>query len=479
MRIAIVSIGTLGDIVPYIALGKHFIAAGDQVKIITFKQFEPLIRESGCEFHPFSGEDLPELLGQEKAQARISQGSGFKSLRSIAPKRAQSRVEGWMLDTLAGCQDTDVIIGQMLGHLLALPVAEKLNIPYCAAFVFPLHRTRAFPNAFSLFPSKPGWHGVTRGTYNWWTHTASTHVFNLLIGPLLKKAGSSALGKTTSKCQEEYPILYGYSPALLPKPKDWNSYITVTGYWAETSPKDWQPTQELADFLAKKPTPIYVGFGSMTGQASRKVIEVILQALKIGGQRVVLLLDREKWPELELPETVLCLKSAPHEWLFPQMAAVIHHGGAGTTRAALHAGVPQIIVPFIADQSFWGYCLEAAGLAPAPLRHKHMSLAQVQTALTQVLADEELHARIKHMSKFIKAEQGVEHAMQQVHNYVHTFKDKQLTKFQQQYGEAEVAVEVKVPSQKRLKHWMQKQALNLLNEIGEGVARSLPFPPIP
>ena len=148
--------------------------------------------------------------------------------------------------------------------------------------------------------------------------------------------------------------LYAYSPAVLPRPADWDESSVVTGYWFLDAPADWQPEPALVKFLQEDPPPVYVGFGSMFMQGGARKTEIVLEALRLAGQRGVLATG---WGGLTAGNTsddIFVLDAVPHDWLFPQVAAVVHHGGAGTTGAALRAGKPTVICPFVGDQPFWG-----------------------------------------------------------------------------------------------------------------------------
>jgi sterol 3beta-glucosyltransferase len=137
-------------------------------------------------------------------------------------------------------------------------------------------------------------------------------------------------------------VLYGYSPTVLPKPADWDERIAVTGYWFLDQAETWEPPGALEQFLASGAPPISIGFGSMAGRSAKKVLPLFLEAASRSGQRAVLLAKRENVEGLELSENVYCIESVPHDWLFPRMAAVVHHGGAGTTGAVLTAVFTKI-----------------------------------------------------------------------------------------------------------------------------------------
>src|SRR2546430_13455654 len=163
MHISIVAIGTIGDVVPYIALGRGLQAAGHHVRLITFEKYAQLVRTHGLDFWNVSG-DIQRLMELDWTQSYVEHGSPLASF-SKGAHFLQRQLEQLMKDCWVGSQGADALLGSVAGHLAASPVARKLGVPYCAAFVSPLHRTRAFPGSFSLFPSSPGWSMVGKGLY--------------------------------------------------------------------------------------------------------------------------------------------------------------------------------------------------------------------------------------------------------------------------------------------------------------------------
>jgi UDP:flavonoid glycosyltransferase YjiC (YdhE family) len=156
-------------------------------------------------------------------------------------------------------------------------------------------------------------------------------------------------------------MLYGCSPALLARPADWPPNAELTGAWALPAGQDWEPPPALLDFLAAGPAPVYIGFGSMAG---------IDQATLAGAVRAVAagrrVLFQPGWSGIDparLPPDVFVLDDTPHDWLFPRMALVVHHGGAGTSHAVARAGVPSVVVPFAGDQFFWAARMAGQGIA--------------------------------------------------------------------------------------------------------------------
>jgi UDP:flavonoid glycosyltransferase YjiC (YdhE family) len=206
------------------------------------------------------------------------------------------------------------------------------------------------------------------------------------------------------------PTLYGFSPTVLPKPPDWGANVHVTGYWflPET---DWQPPQPLADFLRAGPPPVYVGFGSLIDAKPEALVALVLAAVKQAGVRAVLAAGWGGLTASQVPAEVFLIDSAPHDWLFPRMAAVVHHGGAGTTGTGLRAGVPNVVVPFRGDQPFWARRVAALGAGPQPIPRGQLTAERLADALKLAVTDPALKARSAALGQAIQAEDGVGNAV--------------------------------------------------------------------
>ena len=201
-------------------------------------------------------------------------------------------------------------------------------------------------------------------------------------------------------------VVQGYSRHVVPHPRDWPASIHTTGYRFLDEEADWQPPPTLAEFLDAGDPPVYVGFGSMTGRHAQSVTQTTVEALARCGKRGVL---QTGWAGLggdALPSTILCIDAVPHWWLFPRMAAVLHHGGAGTTAEGLRAGIPTVIVPHMADQPFWGARVHALGVGPRPVPRHRLTVRRLTEAIAQATGDAGIAERAASLGALIRAEDG-------------------------------------------------------------------------
>jgi UDP:flavonoid glycosyltransferase YjiC (YdhE family) len=212
------------------------------------------------------------------------------------------------------------------------------------------------------------------------------------------------------------PSLLLVSQHVLPRPADWQPHHRITGYVFEDE-NGWVAPQDLLEFLADGDKPVYIGFGSMRERNPEETTQLILDALKQTGKRAILL---SGWAGIgasnmanasNLPDDVFLLKYAPHSWLFPRMAAVVHHGGAGTTAAALRAGVPSVVVPMMSDQPFWGRRVHELGAGTMPILRSRLTADNLAAAITEATTNRGMQEKAAELGMKISAEDGLGQAL--------------------------------------------------------------------
>ncbi len=407
MNITIATMGTRGDVQPYVALGKGLQRAGHTVRIATFANFAPFVQRHGLAFAPIAGDSIALM------EAIIHAGTNPLAFMHSSYQFYRPIMEQVLEDTRRACEGADLVVCQLV-CIYTYHLAEKLGIPCIQAFVMPFHRTRAFPSIMS----PPGWN--LGGLYNLLTHIVSEQAFLHTFGTDLNRWRQS-LGlaplprhRWPYHCLHGHPIpvLYGFSPSLIPRPPDWDRHIHITGHWFLDGDPSWQPPADLCDFLADGTPPVYVGFGSITGKDFGTLSAMVLEALQKAGQRGVLLSGWGGLTSSDGSDRVLVIDGAPFEWLFPRMAAVVHHGGIGTTTAGLRAGVPSVIVPFAFDQPFWGQRVQALGVGPSPILHTRLTVSRLAEAIRQAASNPTLRERATHLGQRVRAEDGIARAVE-------------------------------------------------------------------
>jgi UDP:flavonoid glycosyltransferase YjiC (YdhE family) len=214
------------------------------------------------------------------------------------------------------------------------------------------------------------------------------------------------------------PILYALSPQVISRPADWGPDVHLTGYWTLAPESGWSPGEVLVKFLEAGPAPVFVGFGSLITRRSAHLTEAVLEALARTGQRGLLVRGWGGIEDRDLPDHLLAVDEVPFEWLFPRMAALVHHGGVGTTAAGLRSGVPAVVVPSTADQPYWGQRLHRLGVGPPPIPLKRLTADHLVIAIEQLTSDDGMRLRAARLGSLLRQEDGVANAVQIIEGYL-------------------------------------------------------------
>ncbi len=418
MRITVLSLGSRGDVQPLLALAVGLQKTGrHKVRFAAPDNFEPLANEYGLNFSPL-GVDTQKMLGTGGIDPDRNMLSWlWQVVRSMKPLTERIAEKTWL-----ACQDAEYIVYSMMG-VGAYHAAEKLGVPCSMASPIPgFAPTRAYPNPNGVFPALP-----LGGGYNRLTHMLSYHLFQLFTGPVINRWRKEKL-QLPAMPFGRYPYfqmggrtqtLFGsYSPSISPKPPDWGENIHVDGYWFLDPAPDWQPPAQLIAFLEAGAPPVYIGFGSMANRAPRKMAQLAREALEISGQRGIIAAGWGGFDNANLPDTIFALDSVPHAWLFPRMAAVVHHGGAGTTAAGFRAGVPSVLVPHMGDQLFWAKRVTELGVGPQPIPRRKLTSARLAAAITAATTDRNMQARAAALGERIRAEDGVARTIEIIEGFI-------------------------------------------------------------
>jgi len=406
MKITIITVGSRGDVQPYLALGVGLQQAGYTVRLATHDTFKELTLRYGLDFSSVGGDIQSILQGESGKQMTEVGGNPFTALKRLGkvlePVMKQSLQESWL-----ACQDAELVIGggtAFWGYY----IAQQLNLPFFFTALQPIYPTGSFPN-----PILPRWLKLG-GWVNRRSYILICELFWQLFRESINRWHVETMGQ--APCTKSFfamdewhqlPKLFGYSPSVVPTPQDWNESCHVTGYWFLDCPDDFVPPPELLDFLEAGEPPIYIGFGSMASRNPEQITTIALKALEKTKQRGILLTGWGGISNADLPEQVLKLESIPHDWLFPKMKAIVHHGGAGTTAAALKSGIPSIAIPFFVDQPFWGDRVAKLGVSPQPIPKKQLTVNKLANGIQKAIADQTMRQQAAQLGETIRAEDGI------------------------------------------------------------------------
>jgi sterol 3beta-glucosyltransferase len=354
MKFIVVTYGTEGDARPFAALCRGLMDAGHEARLLADAATLGSARTLGVPAVPLSG-DIRGALGRDPAVAGVvARGGGFNQTANALAAIGNRNVESWLRSIVDAGQGCDAILVAGLAAFAGFSAAEYLGVKAIGSGMIPITPTAAFPSPF--LPPKLVPRLLNRASHTfvnamlWRAFRDKTNAARAIFKLPPRKAVWTGI-----------PMLYGVSPNLVPQPADWPPDVRLCGQWLAPSPA-WMPPPALAGFLAAGDAPIYIGFGSMTGFDNVRLLDALIAA--VAGRRA---LFHPGWSGIDpqaLPANFLAIGDTPHDWLFPRTAAVIHHGGSGTSHSAARAGVPSIVTPFAGDQFFWAERLRLAGVAP-------------------------------------------------------------------------------------------------------------------
>ena len=417
MHITIFAAGSRGDIQPCIVLGRGLQQAGFDILLAAPENFAGFVQEHGLSFHPLHG-DVQEIMAGETGR-QFMEGGSTNPLRSIRAMRSMLEPVAMQMaeDALEACAGADALISLAVFATLAKSIAEIRRIP-----LIHLEPTPVFPSRAFTAPGFPLQRDLG-GLYNRFSGHAMLRILWYWYSPFVNKFrdcyGLSRFNAASFyKILAAAPLLGAYSDKVIPRPPDWPQNIHISGYLLLDSQAQWQPDDDLIRFLQAGDPPVYIGFGSMSGRDPQRLAALVLEALAKSAQRGVLLTGWGGMRALSVPDEVYVLDSAPHGWLFPRMAAVVHHGGAGTTAEGLRAGVPAIILPFAVDQTFWGKRVAALGVGPEPLPQKKLTAEGLARAIHSAVTRPATRQRAADLGAALRAEDGVGTAVSIIRQYL-------------------------------------------------------------
>jgi len=414
MRICILTLGSRGDVQPYVALARGLSAAGYDAALCAAPAFRSFVESHGVEWRSFDTGDPRAMIHSPEAKALVAgMANPVKMVRELV-QLIEPLLEKGYTEACQSCSDADALLVAPTVLPLAQALQQMTGVPFAGAFLQPAHATREFPSW--ILPELPGWLPF-RGALCRLSARFGWELLFAVAGRVYDRARQRAFALPPAGNpfraleRERWPTLYGFSPSVVPRPADWGAQVEVTGYWFLERDPRWRPPAGLEDFLAAGPPPICVGFGSMPSQDPVALAREVVRALGLAGRRGILLSGWGGLAGVDLPRSVFALEAAPHDWLFPRVAAVVHHGGAGTTAAALRAGVPSLVVPFMADQRFWGERVARLGAGPRPFPRRRFSAETFAAALRDLVGNPAHAEGARHAADALAREDGIGRAI--------------------------------------------------------------------
>jgi sterol 3beta-glucosyltransferase len=395
-RIMVLSVGSTGDVQPFAALSAGLTARGHEVTFAADAAFGRLAPSGGVTYAPIRA-DFHSLLP-------TSEGRRPSIRHQVLPLMEGMLEDSWKV---ARKVRPNVIVAHQKS-LAAPHIADALGIPHIQSLTVPmLTPTREFPMP-----------GLFRRNLGPVLNRASYRLLGALTRPyrgLIRDWRADELGLGQVDPPPAARKLYCYSPSLVPTPKDWPADSVATGFWFHERGAGADPLDpRLERFVETGAAPVYIGFGSSVGADPARLGSAVMAAVRQIGVRAVVATGWGGVSDVTGRGSVMVVDAAPHQWLFPRVAAVVHHGGAGTTAAGLLAARPTVICPFQGDQYFWAAAVDRAGIGPAPLPAKKLNADRLSTAIRTAIDDPEIARRANEMSRQIASEDGIGRAAKEI-----------------------------------------------------------------
>lgn len=401
MRVLIATVGGRGDVAPFTGLGAAMRAAGHSVTIATADMFEGLVTGCGLEFRSLPGSQ--HMLDDSRwLQGKAGSASPARIIRLVAEHTR--RLHGGIL-AVARQDAPEVLALTGITAFGGYHVAEGLGLHGMGLHLQPMFPTREFPPSLMGARSLGGLGNRAAGRA-----AAATLALGLAgpareirreLGLPRRSAREAVLGQPDAR---RWPVFHGFSSVVVPRPADWPEGYQVTGYWWPARPHGWKPPADLEEFLDSGPPPVFFGFGSLTPDDTGDLTELAAAAGRQAGVRLVI--QAGPPPAGRSPGDSIVIGDVPHDWLFPKMAALVHHAGGGTTAAGLRAGVPAVTVPHIGDQPFWASRLATLGAGPPPIPRRQLSAPALAAAIRDAVARPSYRARAAALSRRLASEDG-------------------------------------------------------------------------
>ena len=418
MRITLITSGSRGDVEPYVALAEGLRDSGHIVTIATEARYETFILERRLKFFSIPGDTIAAINSPEGHKALNKKNNTESFFNHLTNASAPMATE-IILHCLEACKNAEHIICTHFSLHTGYFLSQQLGIPFSMASVNPMVscETSEFHNM--MFPLGPSWlPGFADRTYNSFSHKTVRELWwksyrNIYTGAWKSACNITLPASDPLKTVKQPLSLFGYSPSVLKKPKDWSNNHHVCGYWLLKADDNWTVPTELEKFINEGTQPIYIGFGSMNNSMLKngEVENLILDTVARTKQRAVILKQGLNFEAGQIADNIFATGPVPFKYLFQKMKLLVHHGGAGTTALGLEAGIPSVLTPLIVDQRFWAWRAEKIGVAPAPLHWHGVTSAKLASAINNWVDNNAAKKRSEELGEKLQRENGVETAV--------------------------------------------------------------------
>jgi sterol 3beta-glucosyltransferase len=395
MKILIPTIGSRGDVQPFIALAQGLTRAGHAVTLASHPIMGQLVQSHGVSFAPI-GPDI-DLAGEVAALRHRARNPILGLIRGM--RFGFDLLDRAHPDILTLCRATELVVVPAAAAV-GKNEADLLHLPYLSVTFMP----------WSIpwrDPARPMLKQIGYGLFDKLLSLITT----LPLNRRRKRLGLPPVGAAgfTSPRLNLAPV----SPSVFPPNPHWAPQHQLTGYWFAEAPQEWQPSASLISFLERGAPPLLITLGAMSlgDEDALENVQLFTGAIQQAGIRAIIQGWDAGMKQLKLPDTVFASGALPHSWLLPRCAGIVHHGGFGTTSAGLRAGVPHLVLPSIADQFYWGQRVHQLGVGLPFIPRPRLDADKLTAALSELYSHAGMHTAASILGEQIRSENGLDVAL--------------------------------------------------------------------
>lgn len=416
ISVQVLAMGSRGDVQPFVALATGLAAAGLDVGITVPQDLAPMAAAHGLRTSTFPV-DVRQASGEGTGLEWQAEGSRGLLQEGKLLGALLAELSGPIADGVLASGDAELVISGAMTYEAASVATRARGQRHIVGMLAPTTPGRR--GSSTVYAPLPGATSGLNKVASMAMAAGAYSVFRQTSEPVREHLGVPG-GSFRDYLRTAYstPAMLACSPAIVPPDPAWGPQLRPTGYWTLPTDDAWTPPAELVEFLGAGEPPVYLGFGSMMSRDPRTTTSIMLRALERSGRRGLV---HSGWTGLasgDLPDTVATVDDVPHEWLFPRVAAVVHHGGAGTTAAAARAGVPQLVVPHVADQPYWGRRVAQLGIGPDPIKRHALDVDNLVGGIRRMTTDPSVRTLAADLGEIVRREDGVAAAVDLVTDYL-------------------------------------------------------------
>lgn len=404
MKIILISIGTRGDMEPFLAIGEILKEKGHQVICAFPEQFRNLVEDSNLEFASLGTKFIKMLESDVGKAAMGGSGSGLKKfLANVKLAKNQTEINKDLINKQYEIIESEIPDRILYNGKVIYPIIWGLNNRGKNILVCPLpyiHYVR--DNTHVLFNSNFG------PFFNKLTYSFAN--FGLVITVMITKRWLKITKKITRKRIKKALLsnkaIYTISPSLFSRPDYWNENLKVLGFLERNKTLNWRPDKDLNGFLEKHNRILLITFGSMTNPEPEEKTKIIIDILERNKIPAIIntafggLVKPDRFDS----ELILFVSQIPYDWIFPKIYGVIHHGGSGTTHLALKYGCATMIIPHIIDQFVWNKIINKRGVGPKGIKIGKITTKNIEPKILELVNNSSFKKKAEKLANQMRKE---------------------------------------------------------------------------